>query len=74
MPLWLTIASVVAAIAAGVPLCIWITAPIRKAFAIASALLFSFGMYNPGAEKIVETGEEGEHAKRQQAGDPPEPS
>jgi hypothetical protein len=76
MPLWVTIASVLAAVAIGLPLCIWITAPIRrnrKAFAMASALFFGFGLYNPNAEKIVETGEEGDHANRQKAGDPPTP-
>jgi hypothetical protein len=76
MPLWLTIVTLLAALAVGLPLSIWITAPIRrnrKAFAIASALFFSFGLFNPSQEKIVETGEEGEHASRQKAGGPPEP-
>lgn len=74
MPLWATILIVLAAIAAGIPLSIFATAHLRrnrKSYAIASALLFSFGMYNPNAEKIAETRDEGEHAGRQKSGDPP---
>lgn len=77
MPIWLTIAAVLAALAIGLPLSIWLTAPIRKngkAFAIASALFFSFGLYNPSAAKIEEGREDTGHAKRQKSGDPPDPS
>jgi len=76
MPIWLTIAAIVAALLVGIPLSIWLTAPVRKnrqAFAIASALFFSFGLYNPAQEKIAEAREEDEHSKRQKSGDPPEP-
>ena len=75
--MWLSILCVLAAIAVGMPLAIWLTAPIRKngkAFAIASALFMSFGLYNPSQTKIVEGREDSEHAKRQKAGDPPEPT
>jgi hypothetical protein len=76
MPVWLTVAAVFGAIAIGLPLSIWLTAPIRRnkrAFAIASALFFSFGLFNPSEEKIAEAREDTDHAKRQKAGDPPEP-
>jgi diacylglycerol kinase len=76
MPIWLTIAALLAAVAVGLPLSIWLTAPLRrnkKAFAIASALFFSFGLFNPSQEKIVEARGETDHAKRQKAADPPEP-
>jgi hypothetical protein len=76
MRIWLTIAAVLAALAIGLPLSIWLTAPIRKnnkAFAIASALFFSFGLYNPTVAKIEEGREDTDHAKRQKAGDPPDP-
>ena len=76
MPVWLTIAAVLAAIAAGIPLSIWATAGMRrnkKAYAIASALFFSFGLYNPVEDRIAEASEDTEHAKRQKAGDPPSP-
>ena len=77
MPIWLTIVYVLAAIAVGLPLSIWLTAPIRKngkAFAVASALFLAFGLYNPSHEKIAEAREDGDYGKRQKAGDPPEPS
>ncbi len=76
MSVLIAIACVLGACAVGLPLSIWATAGIRrnrKAFAIASALFLSFGLYNPNAEKIGEAREEDEHAKRQKAGDPPEP-
>lgn len=72
--MWLSILCVLAAIAVGLPLSIWLTAPIRKngkAFAIASALFMTFGVYNPSQTKIEEGREDTEHAKRQKAGDPP---
>ncbi len=73
--LLISLATVVAAIAVGVPLSIWATVGVRKnrkAFAVASALLLAFGLYNPNAEKIVEAREDTDHAKRQKApGDPP---
>jgi hypothetical protein len=74
--MWLSILSVLAAMAVGVPLSIWLTAPLRrnrKAFAIASALFMTFGVYNPSQTKIVVGREDTDHAKRQKAGDPPEP-
>ncbi|HEY0302612.1 MAG TPA: hypothetical protein VGC36_14800 [Rhizomicrobium sp.] len=74
MSVWFTILSVVAALVVGVPLAIRLTAPIRrngKAFAVASALFFAFGLYNPSHEKIAEAREDADHAKRQKAGDPP---
>jgi len=74
---WWTIAAVSGAIALGIPLSIWLTAPIRRnkrAFAVASALFFSFGLFNPNPEKIAEAREDADHAKRQKAGDPPGPS
>jgi hypothetical protein len=77
MPIWLTIAAVLAAVAIGLPLSIWLTAPVRrnrKAFAIASALFLGFGLYNPAQEKIAEAREDDEHSKRQKSGDPPDPS
>jgi len=76
MSVWLLILCLLPTIAVGLPLSIWLTAPIRKnrkAFAIASALFLAFGLYNPSAEKIVEAREDGEHDKRQKPGDPPEP-
>jgi len=76
MSIWLTIAALFVALAIGLPLSAWLTAPVRKnrkAFAIASALFFSFGIYNPAQEKIAEAREEDEHSKRQKSGDPPEP-
>jgi hypothetical protein len=76
MTIWMTIAAVIGAIAIGVPLSIWLTAPIRRnkrAFAVASALFFSFGLYNPSQDKIAEAREDTDHAKRQKAGDPPGP-
>lgn len=76
MRIWLTMAALLAVVAIGIPLSIWLTAPIRrngKAFAIASALFFSFGLYNPTAAKIEEGREDTDHAKRQKAGDPPDP-
>jgi hypothetical protein len=76
MTIWMTIAGVIGAIAIGVPLSIWLTAPIRRnkrAFAIASALFFSFGLFNPSQDNIAEAREDTDHAKRQKAGDPPEP-
>ncbi|HEY0105597.1 MAG TPA: hypothetical protein VGB91_05885 [Rhizomicrobium sp.] len=72
----LSILVVAAAVAAGIPLSIWLTAPLRRnkrAFAVASALFFAFGLYNPSQEKIVEARDETDHAKRQKAGDPPTP-
>jgi hypothetical protein len=75
MNIWLMIGALLAVVAAGLPLSIWLTAPIRRnkqAFAIASALFFSFGVYNPTQDKIVDAREEDEHAKRQKAGDPPD--
>jgi hypothetical protein len=77
MPIWLAIAAVLAALVIGLPLSIWLTAPVRKnrrAFAMASALFFGFALYNPNQDKIVEAREEDEHAKRQKSGDPPDPS
>lgn len=78
MPIWLTILALLATLAVGLPLSIWLTAPIRKnrkSFAIASALFLSFGVYNPSAHKIEEGREETDHAKRQKApGDPPDPA
>jgi hypothetical protein len=74
--MWLSILCVLAAMAVGVPLSIWLTAPLRKnrkAFAIASALFMTFGVYNPSQNNIVEGREDTDHAKRQKAGDPPEP-
>ncbi len=74
MPIWLTILCVLAALAAGLPLAAWLTAPIRKngkAFAVASALFLAFGLYNPSQDKIAEAREDGDHSKRQKAGDPP---
>jgi hypothetical protein len=76
MPLWLTIAAVAATIVIGAFLMGWQASRSprnRKAFAVASALFLAFGVYNPNQDRIVETREEGEHAKRQKAGDPPEP-
>jgi hypothetical protein len=73
----IAIASVLAACAVGIPLSIWATAGIRKnkrAFAIASALFFSFGLFNPHEEKIAEAREDTEHSKRQKSGDPPTPT
>jgi hypothetical protein len=75
MNIWLMIGALLAVVAVGLPLSIWLTAPIRRnkqAFAIASALFFSFGVYNPSQDKIVDAREEDEHAKRQKAGDPPD--
>lgn len=75
MPLWMTVLLVLAAIAVAMPLAIRATAPLRrsrKAFAVASALFFSFGILNPAAEKISEAREDGETSKRQKSGDPPE--
>jgi hypothetical protein len=72
----IAIACVLVACAVGIPLSIWATAGMRKnrrAFAIASALFFSFGLYNPIEEKIAEAREDTDHAKRQKAGDPPTP-
>jgi hypothetical protein len=77
MSIWLTISAVVGAILIGIPLSIWLTAPIRsnkRAFAVASALFFSFGLFNPSQEKIAEAREDTDHAKRQKAGDPPSPN
>ena len=74
--MWLSILCVLAAMGVGVPLSIWLTAPLRKnrkAFAIASALFMTFGVYNPSQSNIVEGREDTDHAKRQKAGDPPEP-
>ena len=54
--MWLSILCVLGAIAVGLPLSIWLTAPIRKngkAFAIASALFMTFGVYNPAPIKIL---------------------
>lgn len=71
-----SIAGVLIAIAVGVPLSIWLTRHVRrnrKNYAVASALLFSFGLYNPIEEKIAEAREDVDHAKRQKAGDPPDP-
>jgi hypothetical protein len=71
-----SILCVLAAMAVGLPLAIWATAPLRKngkAFAIASALFMTFGVYNPSQTKIVEGREDTDHAKRRKAGDPPEP-
>ena len=76
MSIALLIVILAAAIAVGIPLSIWLTAPIRRnkrAFAIASALFMSFGLYNPSQHKIVESRDETDHAKRQKAGDPPTP-
>ena len=76
MSIWLTVAALLVALAIGLPLSIWLTAPIRKnkkAAAIASALFFSFGTYNPSQEKIAEAREDDEHSKRQKSGDPPDP-
>ena len=70
----IAIACVLAACAVGIPLSIWATAGVRrnkKAYAIASALFFSFGLYNPIEEKISEAREDTEHAKRQKSGEPP---
>ncbi len=74
MTVWLTVFGVAASLAMCLPLSIWRTAPIRrngKAFAVASALFFAFGLYNPSHEKIAEAREDGDRAKRQKAGDPP---
>jgi len=76
MSVALTIAAVLAALLVGLPISIWLTAPIRrnkKAFAIASALFFSFGLFNPSQEKIAEAREDDEYSRRQKAGDPPDP-
>ena len=76
MPIWLTIAAVLAALAIGLPLSVWLTAPVRrnrKAFAMASALFFGFALFNPNQEKIAEAREDDEHSKRQKSGDPPDP-
>jgi hypothetical protein len=76
MSVLIAIACVLGACAVGLPLSIWATAGLRRnksAFAMASALFLSVGMYNPQAAKIAEVREEDEHAKRQKAGDPPEP-
>jgi hypothetical protein len=75
MPLWVTVLLVLAAIVLAMPLAIRSTAPLRrsrKAFAVASALFFSFGIINPNAGKVSEAREDGETSKRQKAGDPPE--
>ncbi len=72
----LSILGVLAAMAVGLPLSIWLTAPLRrngKAFAVASALFMTFGVYNPSQTRIVEGREDTDHAKRQKPGDPPEP-
>ena len=74
MSIWQLIAILLAAFAVGIPLSIWLTAPIRRnkrAFAVASALFLAFGLYNPSDVKIVESRDETDHAKRQKAGDPP---
>jgi len=76
MTIWLTIAALLVTLAIGLPLSIWLTAPIRrnrKAFTIASALFLGFGIYNPSQEKIAEAREDDEHSKRQKTGDPPDP-
>ncbi|MBS0471023.1 MAG: hypothetical protein JSR60_08130 [Proteobacteria bacterium] len=76
MPLWGLLLLLLATLAIGLPLMARATAPLRKsrkAFAVASALFFSFGIINPAAEKISEAREDGETSKRQKPGDPPEP-
>ena len=76
MSIWLTIACVLAALAVGLPLSIWATAGIRRnknSFAVASALFFAFGLFNPEEQKMVEAREDTDNAKRQKSGDPPEP-
>lgn len=77
MSIWLTIAAVLIALIAGVPLSVWLTAPVRrnrKALAMASALFFGFALYNPNQDKIAEAREDDEHSKRQKSGDPPDPN
>lgn len=77
MRLWWTLAGLVAVIAVGIPLSIWLTAPLRrnkKAFAVASVLFLAFGLYNPNQDKIAEAREDGDYSKRQKDGDPPEPA
>jgi H+/gluconate symporter-like permease len=72
----LMLAAGIAVLLLAIAFSIWATAGIRKnkrAFAVASALLLSFGFYNPSAEKIAEAREEDEYSKRQRAGDPPKP-
>jgi len=74
MTVLIAIACVLGTCAVGIPLSIWATAGIRKnrkAFAIASGLFLSFGLYNPEAAKIVEAREEDEHGAQQKSGDPP---
>jgi hypothetical protein len=74
MPLWGLLLLLLATLAIGLPLMARATAPLRKtrkAFAVASALFFAFGLYNPSAEKVAEAREDGETSKRQKAGDPP---
>jgi hypothetical protein len=76
MPGWLVILVVAATILGGAVLMGWLFSRLprrRRGFAVASALFLSFGIFNPNQDKIVEVREEGEHAKRQKAGDPPEP-
>ena len=73
--LWISLAAVVAAFVIGIPLSIWATADVRKnkkAYAVASALLLAFGIFNPIEEKIADAREDTDHAERQKApGDPP---
>ena len=75
MPAWLTILVLAATVVFGAVLMGWWISrnPIRRrGFAVASALVMSFAIFNPNQDKIVEVREEGEHAKRQKAGDPPD--
>ncbi len=76
MPLWLTVAIVAATIVIGGPVIGWLVSRHprnRKGFAVASALFFSFGIFNPNQERIAEVREDEEHSKRQKSGDPPIP-
>jgi len=74
MATFLSLAAVIAAIAVGIPLSIWATAHMRRNrrnYAVASALLFSFGLINPtDRERMAEAREDPDY-KRQRSGDPP---
>jgi hypothetical protein len=76
MSIGLTIGAVALTIVLGAVLIGWLVSRLppstKRSFRVASALFLGFGIYNPGQEKVAEVREEGEHAKRQKAGDPPD--
>jgi len=77
MSIWLTAAILAVTILVGALLLGWLASRLpprtKKSFAVASALFLSFGVFNPNQDRIVEAREDEEYAKRQNAGDPPEP-